>query len=164
MIDVPKEELGGGVAPGRSCGDSAPVIPTALLAATVTLGAPAPIPMVGHVVIEPTAPAAIVAEVPGTSWIAPSGLAPGVGIVPGTAVGDMVAVVGDAATVAGDVVAVNGDVVGVTGDVMPVAGALRGEVDLTCAKAELQPTKIMAAVMRTKLRIEASCRLTHQNR
>jgi hypothetical protein len=82
----------------------------------------------------PMAAPEIVAAVPGMNWIAPSGLAPGVGMVPGTL-----------------------DVVGVVGDVMPGAGALRVDVVLTCcASVELQPNKTMAAVMRTKLRIGAS--------
>jgi len=135
VTDVPKEEIAGAVAPGGSCGASMPVVGSALLASTVVLGAAAAIPVVGHVMIVPMAPPAIVAGVPGMNWIAPSGLAPGVGIVPGTL-----------------------DVVGVVGDVMPGAGALRVDVVLTCcASVELQPNKTMAAVMRTKLRIGASC-------
>jgi hypothetical protein len=60
--------------------------------------------------------------------IVPSAAAPPVGIVPGTAVVD----------------------------VAPIAGGLR--VDRACcAKVELQPNNTMVAVMRIKLRIEASC-------
>ena len=85
MIDVPKE-LTGAVAPGRGCGDSTPVIPTALLA-SIAFGAGAPSPVLAHAVIDPAAPAEIVAAVPGTSGMAPSGLKPGVGMVPGTVTG-----------------------------------------------------------------------------
>jgi hypothetical protein len=135
VTDVPKEEIAGAVAPGGSCGASIPVVGSALLASTVVLGAAAAIPVVGHVMIVPMAPPEIVAGVPSMNWIAPSGLAPGVGMVPGTL-----------------------DVVGVVGDDMPDAGALRVDVVLTCcASVELQPNKTMAAVMRTKLRIGASC-------
>jgi len=135
VTDVPKEEIAGAVAPGGSCGASIPVVGSALLALKVVLGAAAAIPVVGHVMTVPMAAPEIVAAVPGMNWIAPSGLAPGVGMVPGTL-----------------------DVVGVVGDVMPGAGALRVDVVLTCcASVELQPNKTMAAVMRTKLRIGASC-------
>jgi hypothetical protein len=142
VTDVPKEEIAGAVAPGGSCGASIPVVGSALLGLTVVLGAAAAIPVVGHVMIVPMAPPEIVAGVPGMNWIAPSGLAPGVGMVPGTL----------------DVVGAASDVVAVVGDVMPDAGALRVNVVLTCcASVELQPNKTMAAVMRTKLRIGASC-------
>jgi hypothetical protein len=53
MIDVPKEEMAGGVAPGGSCGDSVPVAPTALLASRVVLGIAAEVPVVGQVIIAP---------------------------------------------------------------------------------------------------------------
>ena len=53
MIDVPKEEVADGVAPGGICGDSIPVAPTALLASRVVLGIAAAIPIVGHVTIVP---------------------------------------------------------------------------------------------------------------
>jgi hypothetical protein len=53
MIDVPKEEMAGGVAPGGSCGDSVPVAPTALLASRVVLGIAAAIPVVGQIMIVP---------------------------------------------------------------------------------------------------------------
>jgi hypothetical protein len=53
MIDVPKEEMADGVAPGGSCGDNVPIAPTALLASRVVLGTAAAIPVVGHVVIVP---------------------------------------------------------------------------------------------------------------
>ena len=53
MIDVPKEEVADGVAPGGICGDSVPVAPTALLASRVVLGIAAAIPAVGHVTIVP---------------------------------------------------------------------------------------------------------------
>jgi hypothetical protein len=135
VTDVPKEEIAGAVAPGGSCGASIPVVGSALLALTVVLGAAAAIPVVGHGMTVPMAAPEIVAAVPGMNWIAPSGLAPGVGMVPGTL-----------------------DVVGVVGDVMPDAGALRVDVVLTCcASVELQPNNTMAAVMRTKLRIGGSC-------
>jgi hypothetical protein len=102
------------------------------------LGAGAPIPVVGHAVIEPTAPVEVAAAVPGTSRIAPIALAPGVGIVPGTLTGGGVDPAAD--------------------DVVPDAGALRVDVALTCcAKTELQPNKTIAAVMRTRLRIGGSC-------
>jgi hypothetical protein len=133
VTEVPKEEIAGAVAPGGRCGASIPVVGSALLALTVVLGAAA-IPVIGHVMTVPMAAPEIVAAVPSMNWIAPSGLAPGVGMVPGTL-----------------------DVVGVVGDVMPGAGALRVDVVLTCASVELQPNKTMAAVMRTKLRIGASC-------
>ena len=96
--------------------------------------------------IVPMAPPEIVAGVPGMNWIAPSGLAPGVGMVPGTL---------DVVGAASDVVTVADNVVAVVGDVMPdAASALRVDVVLTCcASVELQPNKTMAAVMRTKLRI-----------
>jgi hypothetical protein len=133
MTDVPKEEVASGVAPGRGCGDSIPVVPTALLASNVVLGAAVAIPAVGHVVIVPTALPEVGPKAPRLSWVEPRAvpaLAPTVGIVPGTA----------------------------AGDVMRIAGALRADVDLTCwAKAELQPNKSMAAAMRAKLRIGASC-------
>ena len=148
VTDVPKEEIAGAVAPGGSCGASIPVVGSALLASTVVLGAAAAIPVVGHVVIVPMAPPEIVAGVPSMNWIAPSGLAPGVGMVPGTL---------DVVGAASDVVTVADNVVAVVGDVMPDAGALRVDVVLTCcASVELQPIKTMAAVMRTKLRIGAS--------
>jgi hypothetical protein len=138
VTDVPKEEIAGAVAPGGSCRASIPVVGSALLALTVMLGAAVPIPVVGHVMIVPMAAPEIVAGVPGMNGIAPSGLAPGVGMVPGT-----LDVVGAAKNV---------------GDVMPDAGALRVDVVLICcASVELQPNKTMAAVMRTKLRIGASC-------
>jgi hypothetical protein len=121
VTDVPKEEIAGAVAPGGRCGASIPVVGSALLGSTVVLGAAAAIPVVGHVMIVPMAPPEIVAGVPGMNWIEPRGLAPGVGMVPGTL----------------DVV----DVVVLT----------------CCASVELQPNKTMAAVMRTKLRIGASC-------
>src|SRR5512140_2108917 len=44
VTDVPKEEMGGAVAPGGSCGASIPVIGAALLAPTVPPGAAAAIP------------------------------------------------------------------------------------------------------------------------
>jgi hypothetical protein len=145
MTDGLKEVPGGGVAPGRSCGDSAPLIATALLAGIVALGVGSAGPLVAHVVIVPTAPGEIVATVPATGWTAPSavpGLAPSVGIVPGT-----VAVVGRPSNVEG-----------VSVDVVDVAGAVRvvGVVNPTCAKAELQPNKTVTAVMSTKVRIGAS--------
>ena|SRR5882724_7450232 len=143
MIDVPKEELGT-VAPGRAGVDIAPVIATALLASITALGAAAPIP-VEHAAIDPAAPGEIAAAVPGTSWIAPSGLAPGVGMVPGTLTGGGMGMAGGIVGPAAD-------------DVMPETGALRVDLDRTCcAKVELQPSKTMAAVMRTKLRIGDSC-------
>jgi hypothetical protein len=133
MTDVPKEKLGI-VAPGSAGVDSAPVIATALLASTVALGAAA----VEHAAIDPTAPGEIAAAVPGTSWIAPSGLKPGVGIVPGTLTAGRVGPAAD--------------------DVVPDAGALRVVVDRTCcAKTELQPNKIIVAVVRAKVRIGNSC-------
>jgi hypothetical protein len=132
VIDVPKEELGT-VAPGRAGVDMAPVIATALLASIMALGAAA----LEHVVIDPAAPAEIAAAVPGTSWIAPSGLAPGVGIVPGTLTGGAVGPAAD--------------------DVVPDAGALRVDVDLCCANVEPQPNRTSAAVMKIKLRIGGSC-------
>jgi hypothetical protein len=99
--------------------------------------------------IVPMAPPEIVAGVPSVNWIAPSGLAPGVGMVPSAL---------DVVGAASDVVTVADNVVAVVGDVMPDAGALRVDVVLTCcASVELQPIKTMAAVMRTKLRIGASC-------
>jgi hypothetical protein len=135
MTDVPNEEMVGGVAPGGSCGGSIPVVGSALLASTVPLGTAAAIPVVGHVMIVPMAPPEIVAGVPGMGWMAPNGLAglaPTVGIVPGTAAGDIVC----------------------------IAGALGADVDPTCAKVELQANKTMAAaVMKTKLRIGAFLRL-----
>ena len=132
----------------RSATASIPVLGSALLASTVVLGAAAAIPVVGHVVIVPMAPPEIVAGVPSMNWIAPSGLAPGVGMVPGTL---------DVVRAASDVVTVADNVVAVVVDVMPDAGALRVDVVLTCcASVELQPIKTMAAVMRTKLRIGAS--------
>jgi hypothetical protein len=54
MIDVPKDEMAGGVAPGGGCGDSIPVVPTALLASRVVLGLAAAIPVVGHIIMVPT--------------------------------------------------------------------------------------------------------------
>ena len=133
MTDVPKEEVASGVAPGRGCGGSIPVVPTALLASNVVLGAGAVIPAVGHVMIVPMALPEIGPKVPGLSWVEPRAvpaLAPTVAIVPGTA----------------------------AGDVVRIAGALRADVGLTCwAKAELLPNKSMAAAMRAKLRIGASC-------
>lgn len=100
------------------------------------------LPAVGHAVIVPMVLRAIVAGVPVMGWIAPNALpgpVPPVGIVPGTAVGDVI----------------DGDGVRIGGVLRPV---------LTCAKAELLPTKINAAVKRAKLRIGASCILTHSNR
>jgi hypothetical protein len=149
VTDVPKEGIAGAVAPGGSCGASIPVVGSALLALTVVLGAAGAMPVVGHVMMVPMAPPEIVAGVPGMNWITPSGLPPGVGMVPGT-----LGVVGAAS----DVVRVADNVVAVVGDAMPDAGALRVDVVLTCcASVELQPNKTMAAVMRTKLRIGASC-------
>jgi hypothetical protein len=78
-------------------------------------------------------------KLPRLGWIAPNGfpgLAPTIGIVPGTTAGGAM---------------------GMAGDVMRIAGALRGDADLTCAKVEVQPNKTMAAVMRTKFRIGACC-------
>jgi hypothetical protein len=136
MIDAPKEEAGGTVAPGRSCGGSVPFIGSALLASKVVLGAAASV--VGHAVIVPMVLPEIWPKVP--VLIVPStvpGLAPAVGIVPGTAAGD---------------------VVGMPGGVERIAGASRVEVDPPCAKVELPPNKTMAAaVMRSKYRIGASC-------
>jgi hypothetical protein len=110
---------------------------SALLALKMVLGAAAA-PVVGHTVIVPTVLPEIWPKVP--VLIVPSavpGLAPTVGIVPGAAAGD---------------------VVGMPGGVVRIAGALRVEVDPTCAKVELPPNKtVAAAVMRTKLRIGASC-------
>jgi hypothetical protein len=138
VTDVPKEEMAGGVAPGRGCAGSIPVVGSTLLASKVMLGAVTAIPAVAHVMIEPMALPGIGPKVP--ALIVPKagpGLAPTVGIVPGTAAGD---------------------VAGMAGDVMRIAGALRTDVDLTCcAKVELQPNKTMAAVIRAKLRIGASC-------
>jgi len=53
IIDVPKEEMAGGVAPAGSCGDSVPIAPTALLASRVVLGIAAAVPDVGQVIIAP---------------------------------------------------------------------------------------------------------------
>jgi hypothetical protein len=141
MTDVPKEEMAGSVAPGGSCGDSIPVVPTALLASTVLLGTAAAIPVVGHVMIVPMVLPEIVAGVTGMNWMAPNGLgglAPTVGIVvPGTAAGD---------------------ITGMAGDVVRSASPLGADVDPTCAKVELLPNQTMtAAVMKTKLRIGTSC-------
>ena len=64
----------------------------------------------------------------------------------------------DVVGAASEVVTVADNVVAAVGDVMPDARALRVDVVLTCcASVELQPNKTMAAVMRTKLRIGASC-------
>jgi hypothetical protein len=136
MIEVPKEGMAGGVAPGGSCGDSIPVVPTALLASAVVLGTATAIPLVGHVMIVPMALPGIGPKLPGLSWIAPNGLAPGVGIVPGAAAGD---------------------VIDTAGDVVRIAGGVRVVVDGACAKAELQPSDTMAALIRTRLRIGTSC-------
>jgi hypothetical protein len=84
-------------------------------------------------VIVPKA-AGIMAEVLGVSWIAPSALAPGVEIVPGTATSGVMAVAGGRAV-----------------------GVLRPGADAVCPKVELQPNKTTAAVMKTKLRIGYSC-------
>jgi hypothetical protein len=144
MIDVPKEEMAGGVAPGGSCGDSTPVVPTALLASTVALGAATAMPVVGHVMIVPMVLPGIGPKLPRLSWSAPNGLAglaPAVGIVPGTAAGDVM-----------------GTVMGIAaGDVVRIAGELRVVVDGACAKAELPPNNTVAAIIRTKPRIGASC-------
>jgi hypothetical protein len=78
LNDVP----GGAVAPGRSCGDIAPVVPTALFAGTTEFSVGANGPVVAHDVIVPTVPDPIAAEVCGTNWIAPRALAPGARIVP----------------------------------------------------------------------------------
>jgi hypothetical protein len=140
MIDVPKEEMAGGVAPGGGCGDSTPVVPTALLASTVALGAATAISVVGHVMIVPMVLPGIGPKLPRLSWIAPNGLAvlaPPVGIVPGTAAGDVMGIA--------------------AGDVVRIAGELRVVVDGPCAKAELPLNNIMAAIIRTKPRIGASC-------
>jgi hypothetical protein len=136
MIDVPKEKGAGAVAPGRSCGGSTPVVPTALLASTVTLGVAPAIPLVGHIMIVPMEFPAIGPKLPGLSWIAPNGPAPGVGIVPG---------------------ATAGDIVDIAGNVVRSAGGVRVVVDGACAKAELQASNTMAALIRTKLRIGTSC-------
>jgi hypothetical protein len=138
MIDAPKEEVPGTVAPGRSCGGAIPVIPTAVLASTVMLGTAA-VPVGGHVVIVPMVLPGLGPKPPRLGWIAPKGLArpaPAVGIVPGAAAGD---------------------VVDMAGDVVRIAGEVRVVVDGTCAKAELQPNNTMAAIIRTKPRIGTSC-------
>jgi hypothetical protein len=95
----------------------------------------APGSVVAHVVIAPGALPEVVAGVPGTSGIAPSpvsALAPGGGIAPGAAIGDVM-----------------------PGDGMRIAGAVRGS--LACPKPELQLNKTMAAAVRTDIRIRASC-------
>jgi hypothetical protein len=100
----------------------------------------APGSVVAHVVIAPGGLPEVVAGVPGMSGIAPSpmpALAPGAGIAPGAAIGDVMP---------GDVMA---------GDVMRIAGAVRGS--LACPKPGLQLNKTMAAAVRTDIRIRASC-------
>jgi hypothetical protein len=67
MIDVPKEEVADGVAPGGSCGDSIPVTPTALLASRVVLGTAVVIPVIRHVVMVPMVLPEVGPKVPGLS-------------------------------------------------------------------------------------------------
>jgi hypothetical protein len=153
VSDEPKEEMAGGVAPEGICGGSIPVIGSALLAPTVPPGAAAAIPVVvAHVMIVPMAPPETVAGVPGMNWMAPNGfagLAPTLGIVPGTAAGDVMGMVRD--------------VMGVPGDVVRIVGAIGADVDPICAKVGLQPNKtVAAAVTKIRLRIDAFLRLTRQ--
>jgi len=64
IIEVPKGEAAGSVAPGAGCGGSIAVGPTALLASNVVLGVAAAIPVVGHVVIVPIVPPEAGAKAP----------------------------------------------------------------------------------------------------
>src|SRR5262249_9391268 len=130
MTDVPKEEIADGVAPGGSCGDSIPVVPTALPASRVVLGIAAAVPMVGHVVIVPMGPPGIGPKAPRLNCIVPSAV---LGLAP------MVAIA----------------LLRPAGEAVFISGALR--VDPTCAKANVQPNNTVVAVMKIKLRIETSC-------
>jgi hypothetical protein len=102
--------------------------------------------VIAHVVIVPMAPPKILAGVPGMTWMAPNGLgglAPTVGIVPGTAAGD---------------------VMDMAGDVVRIASVLGADVNATCAKVERQPNKTMAAaVTKTMVRMSSFLSLTRQN-
>jgi hypothetical protein len=122
MIDVPKEGMADGVAPGGSCGDSVPVAPTALLASRVVLGLAAAIPVVGHIIMVPMVLPGIGPKAPRLNCIAPSAF-------PGPTAGIAFLIV----------------------------GALRGDVGLTCAKANVQPNNTMVVVMKIRLRIGTSC-------
>jgi len=64
IIEVPKGEAPGSVAPGEGCGGSIAVGPTALLASKVVLGVAAAIPVAGHVVIAPIVPPDVGAKAP----------------------------------------------------------------------------------------------------
>jgi hypothetical protein len=104
MDDVPNEDvIGSDATEGGNKGANpvVAVVPVGLLAVAVVLAAELVIPIVGHSVIAPSELPGIGPRLPILSCTAPNGLpaAPGVGIVPGTAVGDVV--LGDIAGVAG---------------------------------------------------------------
>ena len=90
------------------------------------------IAVVGHIVIAPRELPEIGPRFPELSWMAPNGIrvTPGVGIVPGAAIGEVA---------------------------VGVAGARRVLAELTWAIAVPQPNKTTANIVRSKRCIKASC-------
>jgi hypothetical protein len=134
-IDVPNGEVIGNDALEGGDEDDNPDIPVAMLASTAVLAAELMIPVVGHSVIVPRVVPGIGPKFPRLSWMAPNGLPlASVGIVPGTAIGDLIGMVG-----------------------ARFVGARLVFVGPTWATAAAVPEKSMANIVTSKRCIKVSC-------
>jgi hypothetical protein len=146
MFDVPNEDVTGSGATEENGTDVNPVVTVVPLESTIVvvmvvvavLVAELVIPIVGHIVIAPRDVPGIGPKVPRLNCTAPNGLpaVPTVGIVPGTAVGDVMGVAVD--------------------DVVRGAGPRRVFGEPTWATAVPQPIKTTANIVRSKRCIKAS--------
>jgi hypothetical protein len=132
-IDVPKGEVIGKDALEGGDEDDNPDIPVALLASTAVFAAELMIPVVGHSVIVPRVVPGIGPKFPRLSWMAPRLPLATVGIVPGTAIGDLMGVAS-----------------------ARLAGARLIIIGPTWATAAAVPDKSMANIVTSKRCIKAS--------